>query len=294
MRSALYRKGDAFYAPGFEVYVDRRQIGGGEWPDANQVHWHDYCEVELIAGGCGMHAFNNHRYALEENCAYLITPLDFHAVEVPSGETLELYHVQFGCTVLSGEMMRRIMSVRESLSGGVALQLEPPTVARVRDAFEELLEEFTSRRKDGVTMLRVCLERLCVLILREAERGMQITASAPRKVDNAVINRAVEYIQYHFRSPITLSDAARRAHLSSNYFGEQFRAAMGMTFNEYLRTQRLEYAYHLLMETELSISEIMRESGFQSLSYFSQIFRARYSASPTQIREKRRAKEEST
>lgn len=293
MRSALYRKGDEFYAPGFEVYADRRRLGCGTRPDADQVHWHDYCEVELIIGGSGTHEFNNRRYALTESCVYLITPLDFHAVQVPAGEALELYHVQFGCSVLGSEMMRRIMAVRESLSGGIAVRLEEPLHSRVRGAFEELMEEFAARRKDGVTMLRACLERLCVLILREAERGEKIAASTPRTVESTVINQAIQFIQYNFRTDITLSDAARHVHLSNNYFGEQFRAYMGVTFSEYLRAQRLEYAYHLLTETGLSVSEIVRESGFQSLSYFSQIFRSRYGASPTQIRSKHHSKEES-
>ena len=283
MKSALYRKGDAFYAPGFEVYADKRRLGSGAQP-ADQVHWHDYCEVELVIGGRGEHELNRRRYPLTENCAYLITPLDFHRVQATDGEELELYHVQFGCTVLGSEMMRRIMSAREALLGGIAVRLKGKQQSRVRGAFEELMEEFDACRWDAVTMLRACLERLCVLILREAERGGQIAASAPHAVENTLVNHAVEYIQYNFRTPITLADAARRAHLSANYFGEQFHACMGVTFNEYLRTRRLEYAYCLLTETDLSVAEIVRESGFQSPSYFSQVFRARYGASPTHIR----------
>lgn len=294
MRSALYRKGDEFYAPGFEVYADRRRLEADSLPHVDLIHWHDYCEVELIIRGRGMHEFNNRRYELVENGAYLITPLDFHAVHVEDGEELELYHVQFGCTVLGSEMMRRIMAVRESLPGGIAVQLKPPVLERVQDAFEEMLEEFAARRKDGITMLRACLERLCVLILREAESCGHISSAATSTVENVAISKAVEYIQYNFRTPITLSDAAKRAHLSNNYFGELFRAHLGMTFNEYLRAQRLEYAYHLLTETNLSISEIVRESGFRSLSYFSQIFRSCYGASPTQIRHQQRLKEEET
>ena len=67
---------------------------------------------------------------------------------------------------------------------------------------------------------------------------------------------------------------------------------LGMSFSEYLRMQRLNYAHHLLTETQLSVSEIVRESGFKSLSYFSQIFRVRYGMSPTQLRQQQRSKEE--
>ena len=136
-------------------------------------------------------------------------------------------------------------------------------------------------------MLRACLERLCVLILREAEREEKRPPDMPQAEENAVINQAIQYIQYNFRNSLTLSDVAREVHLSNNYFGELFGGSLGMTFNQYLRKQRLAYACRLLAETELDISEIARESGFKSLSYFSEVFRTQYGEVPTQYRRKK-------
>ena len=58
--------------------------------------------------GSGRHELNHRDYALNENSLYLITPMDFHAVQVDPACELALYHVQFGCSVLDSEMMRRI------------------------------------------------------------------------------------------------------------------------------------------------------------------------------------------
>lgn len=282
MHKSLYRKGDRFYAPGFEVYVDRRQVGGSV-----DVHWHDYCEVEMVISGRGVHEINNQRYTLAENCVYLVTPLDFHNV-CPEGE-MEIFHVQFGCSVLGSEMMQRITRTRETREEGIAARTDGRLAEKLRALFEEMEEEFSARREDSVSMLRCCLERLCILILREAEKGEKPGRHSARGQENTVMNRAIQYVQYNFRNPITLSQTARQVHLSDNYFGELFRNRMGMSFNRYLRGQRMAYAVRLLEETELNIAEVVRESGFRSAAYFAEIFKKEYGETPTQFRCARRA-----
>jgi len=285
MGSALYRKGDQFYSPGFELYADRRTVAHNGAP---QIHWHDYCEIEMILSGCGTHEMSGRRYPLLPDCVYLITPMDFHDVRVDEGHPLQLYHVQFGCSVLSAEIMQRI----SALTPGIAVRLTPPLSEKVRAMFEEILAEFAARQEDSPAMLRACLERLCLLILREAERGGQTAPGNAQIEENDAVRQAIQYIQYNFRSAISLSDAARLVHLSNNYFGELFRARLGMTFHEYLRQQRLSYACRLISDTDLSISEIARESGFQSLSYFTEIFRAAHGLTPTLFRQSKRAEED--
>lgn len=289
MHDSLYCKGDDFYAPGFAFSVDFRLIGPGE---NRSQHWHDYCEVELVTRGSGVHRLNDRRYTLEENCVYIVTPMDFHEVETGEEEGLELYHVQFGCSVLRSDLMGRIARAREQKQPGLAVRLSDDAAARVRAVMEEMREEFALRREDGVDMLRVLLERLCLLILREAEREGNATPEKRTVEMRAALNQATQYVQYHFRSPITLADTAAQVHLSCNYFGELFHTHMGMTFLEYLRAQRISYACRLLSESSLSITEIARESGFRTVSYFAEIFRRQYGMTPGQFRRTNRAVKE--
>lgn len=287
MGSALYQKGDRFYSGELELYADRRMLTGS---GPKHIHWHDYCEVELILSGRGTHEMSGQRYPLRPDCVYLITPMDFHDVLVEGDQPLQLYHVQFGCSVLDPEIMQRI----SALTPGIAAQLSEPLAGKVRALFGDILSEFTARREDSPAMLRACLQQLCLTILREAEAAGHdpVFSGKAHGEENDVIRQAIQYIQYNFRSSISLADAARLVHLSNNYFGELFRARMNMTFHEYLRKKRLTYACRLITETELSISEIARESGFQSLSYFTEIFRAAHGLTPTKFRQTRHAEEE--
>ena len=53
-----------------------------------------------------------------------------------------------------------------------------------------------------------------------------------------------------------------------------------MTLREYLNAARLSYARCLLAETELTIEEIARQSGYRYASYFIRAYRKAFGSSP--------------
>lgn len=53
-----------------------------------------------------------------------------------------------------------------------------------------------------------------------------------------------------------------------------------MTYSEYLQNIRLEQAKRLLIETELTISEISEQVGYHNKGYFYQLFVNKYNMTP--------------
>lgn len=95
---------------------------------------------------------------------------------------------------------------------------------------------------------------------------------------------AREYIGENAFSPLRLSDAADAAGYSPYHFHRRFREAFGETPQE-LRTRiRLEEAKRLLRVSNLSVTEICFEVGYESLGSFSTLFQERTGCSPTEFR----------
>ena len=80
------------------------------------------------------------------------------------------------------------------------------------------------------------------------------------------------------------SALARLSHLDSSYFCRVFGRRFGIPPIHYLLNTRIRKAKELLEDSELSISEIARRVGFQSLHYFSRYFAKREHMSPNQYR----------
>lgn len=98
------------------------------------------------------------------------------------------------------------------------------------------------------------------------------------------LNKVFSYLDEHFMEDITLEDAADIAGFSKYYFTRLFKQCSGYTFYNYLNFRRIKSAEDLLLNPNLSITEIALQSGFSSLSTFNRTFRKIKNCSPTEYR----------
>lgn len=98
------------------------------------------------------------------------------------------------------------------------------------------------------------------------------------------IGRALELIEERYSEPITLDDAARAAGYSRCHFSKVFRERLGVCFVSYLGRVRLRRAAELLTRTEMPVTRVALEVGFNDLSHFERVFRTTYRRSPTKYR----------
>ena len=80
------------------------------------------------------------------------------------------------------------------------------------------------------------------------------------------------FLSREFSNPITLQDILKRIPMSRSTLNRNFLKAFGMSPMRYLNKLRLDHAAKLLNSSNLSISEISRQSGFEDSNYFSRIF----------------------
>jgi AraC-like DNA-binding protein len=96
--------------------------------------------------------------------------------------------------------------------------------------------------------------------------------------------RARDAMDRDYAKTLDIPTLARIAHVSEAHFIRTFRATFGETPHRYLQRRRVERAMFLLRESDLSISEICLEVGFQSLGSFGRTFREVVGESPTTYR----------
>ncbi|MGO4270422.1 helix-turn-helix transcriptional regulator, partial [Paenibacillus sp. TAF58] len=149
-----------------------------------------------------------------------------------------------------------------------------------------LMAECSESRFGKKQAIRGTLERMLVDILRSMPTDPKPSLENPRidMPEWTKLRKAMHYIDYHFREPITLKQAAAFTSWSPNYFSEKFSKAIGQSFQQYLQEQRLQFAYKLLLHSSLPITEIGLASGFNSLPYFIRCFKNKYGQSPNAAR----------
>ncbi|MDQ0459835.1 response regulator transcription factor [Clostridium sardiniense] len=96
----------------------------------------------------------------------------------------------------------------------------------------------------------------------------------------------LNYIEKNFRSNIMLQDVANHIKVSTPYLSKTFKKHMGTNFNRYVTNRRIEEAKHMLSNTNISISELTFNIGYNEPNYFCKVFKKIEGMTPLEYREK--------
>ena len=92
------------------------------------------------------------------------------------------------------------------------------------------------------------------------------------------------YITDHCTENVTVEQLADLAGFSKFHFARLFKQFSNMSCYEYLTQKRIAHAEKLLIEPNLSITEVAMRSGFNSLSTFNRIFKAAKNCTPSEYK----------
>ncbi len=106
------------------------------------------------------------------------------------------------------------------------------------------------------------------------------TAISSSSLPSTHVNNIIDYVKNHFNEINGIEDVADKFYISKFYLCRTFKKLLGVSFISYLTQIKLKHALKLLTTTDLDVSEIAFECGFNSTSYFCNIFKKHFNTSP--------------
>ena len=104
------------------------------------------------------------------------------------------------------------------------------------------------------------------------------------EADNRRIKQARDIIESDFITPPSVPTLARLVGLNRNKLTYGFKHLFNMPILDYTIKLRLEKAWDMLQQTDLSIAQISSSVGYQHQASFSAAFKAFFSLSPREVR----------
>ncbi len=98
------------------------------------------------------------------------------------------------------------------------------------------------------------------------------------------LDRVLEYIAANLSQSLSLTEIAAIAGMSAYHFARLFKTSTGLSPHQYILTQRIERAKHLLLGGQSRVIDVALESGFNDQSYFSKMFRKATGVPPMRYR----------
>lgn len=153
--------------------------------------------------------------------------------------------------------------------------------------FQSMQTYFSGSEKPSEPLLRLKLKELIVSIL--TGRSNPALAAYFRSLARSDSVSVAEIMEANFRFNLSLDEYAALCHRSLSSFKRDFRQHYQEPPGKWLVRKRLDYAAALLQATQLSVTEIAFESGFEDVSHFSRVFKDRFQQPPSAHRQARPA-----
>lgn len=192
--------------------------------------------------------------------------------------------IQFPAGLLSQELLGKtqFLAIGEMLNRAEhGLSFSSTTIFRVYAALEQLVAE-----QDRFQQYLMFLSLLNVLAHDTDSRVLASSsfAHAVDSSDSRRIRKIEAYINEHLTDSLRQPDLARMVDMSPSAFSVFFKMHTGRTLSDYIIDVKLGMAGRLLIDSNKSIAEICYECGFNNLSNFNRLFKAKRGYTPRDFR----------
>jgi AraC-like DNA-binding protein len=101
--------------------------------------------------------------------------------------------------------------------------------------------------------------------------------------DNVRLRPVLRYLDQNFAELITLKGVAEQFGLSERTLSRLFQSELSISFLQYVKQLRMVKAVEMILQTELTLSEIAYATGYLSISAFSNTFQQFTNLRPSQF-----------
>ena len=248
------------------------------------VHWHDEFEIIYVRSGFLAVSISGESYIGKTGDAFVVSPGNLHLMGSQSG-TVDYYTFLFPLKYISfrtDDMLDE--KLLEPLNSG-HLMICPRVKDTAKELSEQLIEIYEAKKDESESKITTQVRTKIILlqfILEMWKKGFVIENDTSGR--NTVEKEMVSYIQQNFTGKISLREFGEQFHLSEKYISRYFKEHFHITLSQYVTYLRLEHAKQLLQDTDIPVTDVAMQSGYQNVSYFIRSFQKAYAVSPLKYR----------
>lgn len=249
------------------------------------IHWHTAAEIIMPIENTYEVVVNNTRYLLNVGDIILLPSGELHQLYAPTkGQRIifqfdysllynlngfdSVFHMFHPCTIITDETM-------------------PDIHANLHNLMLHIMKEYFSDSPLKEAAIYSMLVNFFVILGRNHITSEKKFPNAKSPKRHEYIDKFLmvcTYINEHCTEPINVDDLAKLAGFSKYHFMRLFKEFSGISYYDYLNKQRIMHAERLLIDPNLTITEIAMHSGFNSLATFNRIFKEQKQCTPSEYK----------
>lgn len=252
-------------------------------------HWHEELEAVVIERGQTLVAVGNEKYIIRAGEGFVINSGILHGCWDWEHSGCLYHSLVFHPRLVGGSLDSVFYQTyvqpltRNHTMPSIHLKPEIPWQQAALRAIEAAWQAGVQEPFGYEFKMRSALSEL-VLLLRENVPSTQHQPGSKAVRDGSRIKEMLQFIHTHCAEDLNTREIARVAAISESECLRCFRSTIGITPIQYVRQYRIQKAVELLSGTDLRISDIALQCGFQDVSYFAKTFRELKGCAPGAFR----------
>lgn len=238
------------------------------------IHWHEAVEIIM--------PLENHYVVTVGKTDFYIPVKD--VLIIPSGELHKMPELIPGRRLIfqyDDSALNSVTAIESLMRGfNAPLLINRELNKELHSLAKKTLLDILSlnSKRNELTDVKVYLSVVTLLTaVREyqLEKSKELLDMDDVKIDeySDKFNAVMKYIDANYMYDISLDRLAEVAGYSKYHFSRIFKQYNSMSYLQYINARRTKAAEHLLLDPDLSITDVAMQSGFKSLTTFNRIFK---------------------
>lgn len=256
------------------------------------LHYHDVLEIGLCLKGSGELLTSDGTFPFSKGDVQFILPFQPHYNINHTDDTLWAFInidvPRISSPHLSPDTAFLIDLVGKIQTGGIFHKDESPSVSTL---ISDIADLAVSDAAEQSAVTDLITANLIALLLEMSMTEIKNAVLTENKKRSAIILPAIKLVSNELenRQAVTAEQMANACFISQSHFRKIFVSIMGESPKSYILRMQLQKATHLLLSSDISVSQIAMSCGFNDNSTFYRRFVNMYGMSPTEYRKKWKA-----
>lgn len=252
---------------------------------ASEIAWHWHKEIEIVVLYEGNVSLETAKESiiLKKGDGVFINSEELHYFKKLGDEKCVLISYVFDKSLVIGDKG----SIIERKYIEPLVQNKTLSLFKISETLSRKLEEVFFEYEDKKFGVEINIRNILSSVLLEIiieNREKLIEKKIYKNLDSQRIKGMLDFIQKNYSNELTLKEIGEAVFIGERETLRCFARTIGISPIEYLKKYRVKVAANLLTTTDLPVTEICIQCGFNSPSYFSKSFQRVFNVTPREYR----------
>lgn len=251
------------------------------------LHTHNYFEINFVSSGSCTFYFEKESRTLREGELCIIAPGSMHDLHIADDSTV--YCIMLRKSTFNTSFFS-LLSQKDLLSHFFRTILQGDShpnyllfFVKSTDWIKTIIRNALGECQKNDSYSNISCISWINLLFSALLRGYNDTLQFYNYQMGSDFSLVLQYIQHNYQT-LTLSSLAEFFHYSEPHLSTLIKQNTGYNFTELIKQLRMADAVSYLTNTNMKVSEIAEQVGYNSADHFSRVFRSTYKVSPQEYR----------